>query len=68
ALWTVDTTALASDCHVWLADPGSQGVEAYRQSCGKWNKLPPTVSHIHPDFPEPYESPADGLRGKNEYF
>ncbi|PDT92388.1 conjugal transfer protein TraI, partial [Escherichia coli] len=27
-----------------------------------------TVSHIHPDFPEPYESPADGLRGKNEYF
>ncbi|NYW81939.1 conjugal transfer protein TraI, partial [Escherichia coli] len=26
------------------------------------------VSHIHPDFPEPYESPADGLRGKNEYF
>ncbi|MGI5767994.1 hypothetical protein ACRYK2_25205, partial [Escherichia coli] len=21
-----------------------------------------------PDFPEPYESPSDGLRGKNEYF
>ncbi|MBW9050400.1 hypothetical protein KZB12_24245, partial [Escherichia coli] len=29
---------------------------------------PPTVSHIRPDFPEPYESPSDGLRGKNEYF
>ncbi len=40
----------------------------YSQSLGQWNKLPPTVSHIHPDFPEPYESPADGLRGKNEYF
>ncbi len=30
--------------------------------------MAPTVSHTHPDFPEPYESPADGLRGKNEYF
>ncbi len=40
----------------------------YSQSLGQWNKLPPTVSHIRPDFPEPYESPSDGLRGKNEYF
>ncbi|OKT24406.1 transposase, partial [Escherichia coli] len=40
----------------------------YSQSLGQWNKLPPTVSHIHPDFPEPYGLPVDGLRGKNEYF
>ncbi|RCY28202.1 hypothetical protein DTL75_24330 [Escherichia coli] len=40
----------------------------YSQSLGQWNKLPPTVSHIRPDFPEPYESPSDGLRGKNEYY
>ncbi|AZW07122.1 hypothetical protein CRG85_24820 (plasmid) [Escherichia coli] len=26
------------------------------------------MSHIHPDFPEPYGLPVDGLRGKNEYF
>ncbi|MCW0135019.1 MazG-like family protein [Escherichia coli] len=26
------------------------------------------MSHIHPDFPEPYESPADGLRGKTSIF
>ncbi|MCK2512906.1 hypothetical protein, partial [Escherichia coli] len=25
-------------------------------------------SDIRPDFPEPYELPVDGLRGKNEYF
>ena len=24
----------------------------------------PLSDHIHPDFPEPYESPADGLPGK----
>ncbi|EOU7615218.1 hypothetical protein ACODM3_004705, partial [Escherichia coli] len=24
--------------------------------------------HIRPDFPEPYELPVDGLRGKNVYF
>jgi hypothetical protein len=42
--------------------------EAYSQSLEQWNKLPPIVSHIRPDFPEPYELPVDGLRGKNEYF
>ncbi|EEY6190658.1 TPA: hypothetical protein GFY81_20825 [Escherichia coli] len=41
---------------------------AYSQSLGQWNKLPPIVSHIRPDFPEPYELPADGLQGKNVYF
>ncbi|HFT9279098.1 TPA: integrase core domain-containing protein, partial [Escherichia coli] len=28
----------------------------------------PIVSHIRPDFPEPYESPSDGLRGKTSIF
>ena len=37
---------------------------AYSQSLEQWNKLPPIVSHIRPDFPEPYELPVDGLRGK----
>ncbi len=41
---------------------------AYSQSLELWNKLPPIVSHIRPDFPEPYELPVDGLRGKNVYF
>ena len=41
---------------------------AYSQSLEQWNKLSPIVSHISPDFPEPYGLPADGLRGKNEYF
>ncbi|MGC6744804.1 lyase family protein [Escherichia coli] len=26
------------------------------------------MSHIRPDFPEPYESPSDGLRGKTSIF
>ena len=34
----------------------------------QWNKLPPIVSDIRPDFPEPYELPVDGLRGKNSIF
>ncbi|EMX20569.1 transposase IS66 family protein [Escherichia coli 2719100] len=41
---------------------------AYSQSLEQWNNLPPIVSHIRPDFPEPYELPVDGLREKNEYF
>ncbi|KAA2113164.1 hypothetical protein EA251_23710 [Escherichia coli] len=26
------------------------------------------MSHIRPDFPEPYELPVDGLRGKKCFF
>ena len=41
---------------------------AYRQSLGEWNKLPPTLGHTHPDFPESYGLPADGLRGKRVFL
>ncbi|MEF4564246.1 hypothetical protein U9209_25920, partial [Escherichia coli] len=41
---------------------------AYSQSLEQWNKLPPIVSDIRPDFPEPYELPVDGLRGKTSIF
>lgn len=41
---------------------------AYSQSLELWNKLPPIVSHIRPDFPEPYELPVDGLRGEKRVF
>ncbi len=57
-----------------LLDPAHAGVPrhaespVYSQSLGQWNKLPPIVSHIRPDFPEPYESPYDGLRGKTSIF
>lgn len=48
-----------------LANPDTQ---VLWRTLEQWNKLPPIVSHIRPDFPEPYELPVDGLRGKNEYF
>ncbi|WP_250205044.1 phage tail fiber C-terminal domain-containing protein, partial [Escherichia coli] len=38
---------------------------------GTWENIggmTPIVSHIRPDFPEPYELPVDGPRGKNVYF
>ncbi len=57
------TAPVSRSC--WRTDTESP---AYSQSLGQWNKLPPTVSHIHPDFPEPYESPATDFRGKNRYF
>ncbi|MDO2886149.1 integrase core domain-containing protein, partial [Escherichia coli] len=41
---------------------------AYSQSLEQWNKLSPIVSHIRPDFPEPYGLPVDGLRGKTSIF
>ncbi|OSP28728.1 conjugal transfer protein TraI, partial [Escherichia coli] len=41
---------------------------AETQALEQWNKLSPIVSHIRPDFPEPYGLPVDGLQGKNEYF
>ncbi|EGE3770021.1 hypothetical protein DLV61_21835, partial [Shigella flexneri] len=41
---------------------------AYSQSLEQWSKLLPIVSHIRPDFPEPYELPVDGFRGKTCIF
>ncbi|OVB95772.1 hypothetical protein UP82_28550, partial [Escherichia coli] len=45
-----------------------RGAQAHSEYLGEWEKMHATLVCIFPDFPEPYESPADGLRGKNEYF
>lgn len=51
-----------------LVDPRHAESPAYSQSLGQWNKLSPIASHIRPDSPEPYGSPADGLRDKTSIF